>query len=42
VICLNFSASGKYVLSVGIDDSHTLTVWKWQDGKFISFIGVFI
>lgn len=32
VCSLNFSSSGKLLLTVGVDDNHTLTVWKWSEG----------
>nr|CAB3242507.1 echinoderm microtubule-associated protein-like 6 [Phallusia mammillata] len=32
VCSLNFSASGKMLLSVGLDDQHSVAVWRWQEG----------
>uniref|UniRef100_A0A8C1K4J9 EMAP like 6 n=1 Tax=Cyprinus carpio TaxID=7962 RepID=A0A8C1K4J9_CYPCA len=29
---INFSATGKLLLSVGVDPEHTITVWRWQEG----------
>ncbi|KAI2658968.1 Echinoderm microtubule-associated protein-like 6 [Labeo rohita] len=29
---VNFSATGKLLLSVGVDPEHTITVWRWQEG----------
>lgn len=29
---VNFSATGKLLLSVGVEPDHTITVWRWQDG----------
>ncbi|XP_068183951.1 echinoderm microtubule-associated protein-like 6 isoform X2 [Antennarius striatus] len=31
--CVNFSATGKLLLSVGVDPEHTITVWRWQEGS---------
>lgn len=32
-ICsVSFSATGKLLLSVGLDPEHTVTIWKWQEG----------
>lgn len=32
-ICsVSFSATGKLLLSVGLDPEHTITIWKWQEG----------
>lgn len=37
---VNFSATGKLLVSVGVDPEHTITVWRWQmrkhQGKTIS------
>ncbi|XP_065115366.1 echinoderm microtubule-associated protein-like 6 isoform X2 [Paramisgurnus dabryanus] len=30
---VNFSATGKLLLSVGVDPEHTITVWRWQEGS---------
>uniref|UniRef100_A0A8C1S474 EMAP like 6 n=1 Tax=Cyprinus carpio TaxID=7962 RepID=A0A8C1S474_CYPCA len=30
---INFSATGKLLLSVGVDPEHTITVWRWQEGS---------
>lgn len=29
---INFSATGKLLVSVGVDPEHTITVWRWQEG----------
>lgn len=29
---VNFSATGKLLLSVGVEPEHTITVWRWQEG----------
>lgn len=29
---VNFSATGKLLLSVGVEPNHTITVWRWQEG----------
>ncbi|CAH1792746.1 unnamed protein product [Owenia fusiformis] len=33
VCCVDFSCGGKLLLTVGIDDDHSLAVWRWQDGS---------
>lgn len=33
---VNFSATGKLLVSVGVDPEHTITVWRWQEGGFQS------
>lgn len=33
---VNFSATGKLLLSVGVDPEHTITVWRWQEGQRLS------
>uniref|UniRef100_UPI00398E636F echinoderm microtubule-associated protein-like 6 isoform X3 n=1 Tax=Pristiophorus japonicus TaxID=55135 RepID=UPI00398E636F len=33
---VNFSATGKLLLSVGVDPEHTITVWRWQEGAKIA------
>lgn len=30
---VNFSATGKLLVSVGVDPEHTVTVWRWQEGN---------
>ncbi|XP_041941967.1 echinoderm microtubule-associated protein-like 5 [Alosa sapidissima] len=32
VCAVSFSATGKLLLSTGLDTLHTLTIWKWQEG----------
>ena len=34
VCSLNFSVSGKLLLSVGLDDQHSVAVWRWQEGNW--------
>lgn len=29
---VNFSATGKLLLSVGVEPEHTISVWRWQEG----------
>ncbi|XP_076879607.1 echinoderm microtubule-associated protein-like 6 isoform X2 [Brachyhypopomus gauderio] len=36
VTYVNFSATGKLLLSVGVDPEHTITVWRWQEGAKVS------
>ena len=33
VCALDFSAGGKHLLSVGLDNQHTVAVWRWQEGN---------
>ena len=33
VCVVDFSCSGKMLLSVGLDDNHSLAVWRWQEGE---------
>ena len=32
VCSVNFSCTGKLLLTVGLDDHHTLTIWRWAEG----------
>ncbi|KAK1171259.1 echinoderm microtubule-associated protein-like 6 isoform X3 [Acipenser oxyrinchus oxyrinchus] len=36
---VNFSATGKLLLSVGVDPEHTITVWRWQEGARVASKG---
>ncbi|XP_034043528.1 echinoderm microtubule-associated protein-like 6 [Thalassophryne amazonica] len=36
---VNFSATGKLLLSVGVDPEHTITVWRWQEGTKVTSKG---
>ncbi|XP_023587448.1 echinoderm microtubule-associated protein-like 5 isoform X1 [Trichechus manatus latirostris] len=36
VCSVSFSATGKLLLSVGLDPEHTITVWRWQEGDKIA------
>lgn len=33
---VNFSATGKLLLSVGVEPEHTITVWRWQEGEKVA------
>lgn len=33
VCSVSFSATGKLLLSVGLDPEHTITIWRWQEGR---------
>ncbi|XP_047132983.1 echinoderm microtubule-associated protein-like 6 isoform X1 [Hydra vulgaris] len=36
-ICgVNFSSSGRYLLTIGLDNDHSLAVWKWIDGTKVA------
>ncbi|MEQ2178766.1 Echinoderm microtubule-associated protein-like 5 [Goodea atripinnis] len=40
VCSVSFSATGRLLLSVGLDPEHTVTIWKWQEGaKVASWVG---
>ena len=32
VCSVNFSCTGKLLLTVGLDDRHTVTIWRWAEG----------
>lgn len=32
VCAVNFSCTGRLLLTVGLDDEHTVAVWRWQEG----------
>ena len=35
-ICsLAFSSSGKLLISVGLDENHTVGVWRWKEVRFL-------
>ncbi|XP_041920805.1 echinoderm microtubule-associated protein-like 6 isoform X3 [Alosa alosa] len=36
---VNFSATGKLLLSVGVDAEHCITVWRWQEGAKVTSKG---
>ncbi|XP_037097720.1 echinoderm microtubule-associated protein-like 5 isoform X2 [Syngnathus acus] len=36
VCSVSFSATGKLLLSVGLDSEHTITIWKWQEGAKVA------
>nr|XP_021519653.1 echinoderm microtubule-associated protein-like 5 isoform X4 [Meriones unguiculatus] len=36
VCAVSFSATGKLLLSVGLDPEHTVTIWRWQEGARIA------
>ena len=33
VCCVDFSCSGKFLVTVGLDEQHTVAVWRWQEGE---------
>ncbi|XP_077381857.1 echinoderm microtubule-associated protein-like 6 isoform X7 [Festucalex cinctus] len=39
VAYVNFSATGKLLLSVGVEPEHVITVWRWQEGARVSSKG---
>lgn len=39
VCSVSFSATGKLLLSVGLDPEHTVTIWRWQEGAKIASRG---
>ena len=34
---MDFSCSGKLLLTVGLDDDHSIGVWRWQEGEDLIF-----
>nr|XP_015205768.1 PREDICTED: echinoderm microtubule-associated protein-like 5 isoform X3 [Lepisosteus oculatus] len=36
VCSVSFSATGKLLLSAGLDPEHTVTIWKWQEGARVA------
>ncbi|KTF91366.1 hypothetical protein cypCar_00030526, partial [Cyprinus carpio] len=38
VCALDFSADGKRLASVGLDDNHTIVLWEWRKGEKLSTI----
>ncbi|KAB1277577.1 Echinoderm microtubule-associated protein-like 5 [Camelus dromedarius] len=36
VCSVSFSATGKLLLSVGLDSEHTITIWRWQEGAKVA------
>lgn len=36
VCSLNFSSSGKLLVSVGLDDKYTIGVWRWKEGSLVA------
>lgn len=38
VCSVDFSCTGKYIVSVDLADDHQIAVWRWQDGKGLKFI----
>ena len=35
-ICgVNFSSSGRYLLTIGLDNEHSIAIWKWIDGMIL-------
>ncbi|XP_068177719.1 echinoderm microtubule-associated protein-like 6 isoform X2 [Antennarius striatus] len=36
---VHFSATGKLLLSVGVEPQHTITVWRWQEGTRVTSQG---
>lgn len=38
VCSVDFSCTGKYIVSVDLADDHQIAVWRWQDGRDLSTI----
>ncbi|XP_074647902.1 echinoderm microtubule-associated protein-like 6 [Tubulanus polymorphus] len=36
VCSVDFSCTGKLLLTVGIDENHSIAVWRWQDGSKVT------
>ncbi|KAL5008221.1 hypothetical protein ScPMuIL_013802 [Solemya velum] len=38
-ICsVDFSGTGKYLLTVGLEDEHRIAVWRWQEGALVASV----
>ena len=35
VCSVDFSCNGKLLLTVGLDDKHSITVWRWNEGECV-------
>lgn len=33
---MDFSSSGKLLVSVGLDDNYTIGVWRWKEGTLVA------
>lgn len=42
VCAVDFSASGKLLLTVGLEESHSIGIWKWTDGEKTVFFFKFV
>ena len=40
VCSVDFSCTGKYVVSVGLE--HNVTVWRWQEGRYTAVTVCFV
>ena len=38
VCAVNFSCNGKLLVTVGIDAAHSIAVWKWAEGEYVSVV----
>ena len=36
IAALGFSHEGDYLVSIGLDDSHTIAIWDWKAGRVIA------
>ncbi|XP_041352370.1 echinoderm microtubule-associated protein-like 6 isoform X2 [Gigantopelta aegis] len=36
VCAVDFSCTGKYLLTVGLEEEHNVAVWRWQDGTKVA------
>lgn len=36
VMSLNFSSSGKFLVSIGLDSHYTIGVWRWKEGSLVA------
>ncbi|XP_064600933.1 echinoderm microtubule-associated protein-like 6 [Liolophura sinensis] len=36
VCCVDFSSTGKYLVTVGLEDEHNIVVWRWQEGAKVA------
>jgi microtubule-associated protein-like 6 len=36
ICALGFSHEGDYLVSIGLDDAHTIAIWDWKTGRVIA------
>ena len=38
ITAVNFSSSGKLLVTVGLDEQHSMAIWQWQDGTKLASV----